>query len=253
MDTLPLIGAVFLASLLGSTHCAGMCGGFLLFAIGADDPGRGWRTALQVAYNAGRLLSYATLGAIAGAVGSALDLSGEAMLGVQRVAAAGAGALILAFGIVTLCRELGVGAGRFKAPSAMVNLTQRVYRAASGLGPIKRAAAVGLSSALLPCGWLYAFVAASAGTGSPLVGAVTMAVFWAGTLPMMATLGAGVQLLAGPLRARLPLITAAALVIVGVATVTGRLAIPVQVNADLIPASDEPALFDAPCHNGPGA
>lgn len=57
--------------------------------------------------------------------------------------------------------------------------------------PVVRAAATGLFTTLLPCGWLYAFVVTAAGTGSgtPLHGAALMAVFWLGTLPMMLTVG----------------------------------------------------------------
>ena len=39
-----LIAAVFTASLLGSLHCAGMCGAFVAFAVGLDGPARPrWR------------------------------------------------------------------------------------------------------------------------------------------------------------------------------------------------------------------
>ena len=59
--------AVLLASLAGSLHCAAMCGGFAVVAATAG--GRG-RVGGQVAYSFGRLLAYATLGAMAGLVGS---------------------------------------------------------------------------------------------------------------------------------------------------------------------------------------
>ncbi|VAX40404.1 hypothetical protein MNBD_PLANCTO03-914, partial [hydrothermal vent metagenome] len=61
-----LIVSVFLASLLGSMHCAGMCGAFVAFAVGLDDPEAARkRVRLHMAYNAGRLTTYVTLGAIA--------------------------------------------------------------------------------------------------------------------------------------------------------------------------------------------
>jgi sulfite exporter TauE/SafE len=89
--------------------------------------------------------------------------------------------------------------------------------------PIARSGAVGLATALLPCGWLYAFVAVAAGTGSPIRGALAMTLFWSGTLPVMLTLGAGLQRMAGPLRARLPVVTAAVVVVLGLLTIGGRL------------------------------
>ena len=82
---------------------------------------------------------------------------------------------------------------------------------------------VGLLTTLLPCGWLYAFVLTAAGTGTVRGALALMTVFWAGTLPMMLTLGVGVRQLAGPLRAKLPTISAIAIVAVGVMSLTGRL------------------------------
>jgi sulfite exporter TauE/SafE len=87
-----------------------------------------------------------------------------------------------------------------------------------------RALALGLATALLPCGYLWAFVATAAATGRPLAATLVMLAFWAGTTPALA----GVALLArralGPLERRLPLVTAAALVVIGLLTVAGRIA-----------------------------
>src|SRR5205823_3884811 len=102
-----LIAAVFLASLLGSLHCAGMCGAFLAFAVGAEDPGAGRRAALQGAYHIGRLCTYLVFGAVAGGVGAALDLGGS-LVGVQRVAAVLAGSMMVVFGVGAALRLRGV-------------------------------------------------------------------------------------------------------------------------------------------------
>ena len=56
----PLVLAVLAASLLGSPHCAAMCGGFVCFYAGAGRAHRAGRR--HVAYNAGRLVSYVLLG-----------------------------------------------------------------------------------------------------------------------------------------------------------------------------------------------
>jgi sulfite exporter TauE/SafE len=75
----------------------------------------------------------------------------------------------------------------------------------------------------LPCGFLYAFVAVAAGTGSAAGGLLVMAAFWTGTLPVMAGLGLIAQRALGPLRRRLPVITASILVVVGLLAVSGVL------------------------------
>jgi sulfite exporter TauE/SafE len=89
--------------------------------------------------------------------------------------------------------------------------------------PLERAALMGLVTSLLPCGFLWAFVAVAAGAGSPLAGAVVLAAFWAGTVPVLV----GVGLVArGPLAVlgrRAPIVTAALLMVLGGLTMAGRL------------------------------
>ena len=75
---------------------------------------------------------------------------------------------------------------------------------------------------LIPCGWLWAFVIAAAGTGSVIAGAITMFAFWIGTVPAMV----GLLRVTGPLlarvRARMPAVTAVALIVVGLGTLALR-------------------------------
>lgn len=223
-----LLIAVFVASLLGSTHCAGMCGAFVLFAVAApgDAPSiRRSRVALNTAYNLGRLVTYALLGAAAGTLGAALDLGGS-MVGLQRTAAVAAGAMMIGFGVVALLRARGVKLRRMPLPGFLTRWVAAGHRAVADADPLTRAWTVGLLTTLLPCGWLYAFAVTAAGTGSPIAGAGVMALFWAGTVPILAGLGLGAQALAGPLRARLPVLTSVLLVAVGLYTVFGRLTLP---------------------------
>ncbi|HSL52590.1 MAG TPA: sulfite exporter TauE/SafE family protein, partial [Candidatus Deferrimicrobiaceae bacterium] len=89
-----LIATVLGASLLGSAHCAGMCGGFVGFYTGTTPGGRRRPLLLaHLAYNGGRLGVYAALGAAAGALGAALDTTGGVLLGIQRTAAIVSGVL----------------------------------------------------------------------------------------------------------------------------------------------------------------
>ncbi len=221
-----LIGAVFLASLLGSLHCAGMCGAFLLFAVGADrGPSRAEQARLHLAYHGGRLVTYSILGAVAGSLGAALDLGGS-MVGLQRAAAVVAGALMIVFGIVTILRLRGVRARLDLVPARFRRGVEAAQRRALAMPPFSRALLIGLMTTLLPCGWLYAFAITAAGTGHPALGALTMAVFWLGTLPVLISLGVGAQALTGPLRRHLPVLTSLALVGVGLYMVVARVAAP---------------------------
>ncbi len=213
-----LVLGVLVASLLGSVHCAGMCGGFVCFYAG----GAGSGTRAHVAYNAGRLTSYLFLGLLAGALGATVDRLG-ALAGLSRGAAILSGTLMVAWGLSTLMAARGVRlaglGGWFGGANPLGGLLARVR----GRSATVRAAATGLLTTLLPCGWLYAFVAAAAGTGRVDRALLTMAVFWLGTLPVMLAAGYGVQRLSGPLRTRLPMVTATAVVVMGLLSIAGKL------------------------------
>ncbi|MFN3168597.1 MAG: sulfite exporter TauE/SafE family protein [Phycisphaeraceae bacterium] len=234
-----LIAAVLVASLLGSLHCAGMCGAFVAFAVSGADDQRGKRVVLNAAYHGGRLTTYVALGVAAGSVGALLDMGG-ALAGVSRVAMALAGAVMIAFGVSAVLHAMGKRTMRMPVPRFMQQLLASGHRAAMSLSPVRRALLIGLLTTLLPCGWLYAFAAAAAGTASPLWGGVTMAVFWVGTLPVLVSLGVGVQRLTGALGKRLPHATAVLLILVGLWAIVGRGALDAQVLA-----AQQPVAHDA--------
>eukprot|EP00752_Nemacystus_decipiens_P013680 g12133.t1 len=234
-----LVTAVFLASLLGSLHCAGMCGAFVAFAV-SDTEGRpGQRIALSSAYHGGRFLTYVALGVAAGSAGALLDLSG-ALVGVSRVAMSLAGAVMVLFGLSSAMAAMGKRSIRLPVPGFMHKLLSVGHKAAMQLSPVRRALTIGLLTTLLPCGWLYAFAAVAGGTASPLLGGLTMAVFWLGTLPVLVSLGVGVQRFSGALGRRLPHATAVALILVGLWTLIGRGGLDA---ASL--AAEQPVVHDA--------
>ncbi|HTY80834.1 MAG TPA: sulfite exporter TauE/SafE family protein [Candidatus Bathyarchaeia archaeon] len=213
---------VLTASLLGSLHCAGMCGGFVAFYAGAPG-GRGG--ASHAAYNLGRLVAYAALGLLAGALGAATDLA-AAPLGLQRTAAVLAALFVALLGLRTLLEVTGWRVVSLRAPAALSGAVARGAALAARWSPAARALAIGLLTGVLPCGWLYAFVLTAAGTGDPLRGAALMAVFWAGTLPVMAGLGVAVRAVAGRLGRYLPAACAVAMIVVALLAVVGRVLEP---------------------------
>lgn len=216
-----LISAVFVASLVGSLHCAGMCGAFVAFAV-TDPQGKpGQRAMLNVAYHGGRLTTYVALGIAAGSVGALLDLSG-ALVGLSQVAMSIAGGVMVVFGLSAGLAAMGKRSIRVPVPRIMHQMLSRGHRLAMRFSPVKRALVIGLLTTLLPCGWLYAFAAVAGGTASPILGGLTMAVFWLGTLPVLVSLGVGVQRVGGILGQKLPHATALALILVGLWTLIGR-------------------------------
>lgn len=222
-----LLVAILASSLAGSIHCVAMCGPLIGLA------GSAGTLRLALLHAAGRFATYVTLGVAAGAIGRAIDLAGR-VGEVQRIATLIAATAIFAWAgvaIATAVRARHPAPPRPAAPAPTHGLLGgflrgRAFR--SGLVQLRtrrpgtRAYLTGVLTGLLPCGWLWAFVVSAAGTGSPLTGGLVMATFWAGTVPAMTgVLALGGSVLAR-LRQRMPVITAAALVVLGLGTLAVR-------------------------------
>lgn len=183
-----------------------MCGGFVSVAAQSERPRAG-----QFAYHVGRLVTYVVLGVGAGAAGGLLD-SGSLVLGVGPVAPLVAGGLLIVSGVGMLTGQILVG--RFAALNRLLNRVHAglVNRAR---GAVLVPLALGASSTLLPCGWLYTYVTVAGGTGSPIRGALLMVAFWAGTLPVLVTVGSLSRFIASPVRRYLPTLTAVLIIAAG--------------------------------------
>lgn len=218
-----LVLGVFASSLLGSVHCAGMCGPLVAAYAGMPGGDAPWRkrAIAHGAYSAGRLTAYLVLGSLAGAFGAALDHAAS-LAGFTRAAAIVSGTLIALWGLHAFLAAVGWRVPRLEAPAPLKRALGVAMRATAKQPPAVRAAILGLASALLPCGWLYAFVVTAGGTGSAPYGAVVMAVFWAGTLPVMLAFGEAVRALSGRLRRHVPATCALVLMILGLWTVVSR-------------------------------
>ncbi len=181
------------------------------------------------AYHAARWAAYAAMGGAAGALGQLINHAGlradvaglAAFLGGTLMVALGLGRAIAFFSrrsqLVDLRRR-----PRNRLSELLVHVSTTLARRASRLSPRVRAVTLGLTSALLPCGWLWAFVATAAATGSSFAGAVLMSAFWAGTLPVLIGVGFGVDRLVGKLRRHVPVASAVALVAAGLFTIFHR-------------------------------
>ena len=229
-----MIGAavgVLTASLVGSVHCAAMCGGFVCFYSGSTS-GSATATPLRAhaMYNGGRLASYLTLGAMAGVLGSGVAAVGR-MAGVAHAATVLAGALMIGWALTTIAAQRGVNIGAVHAPEAWQRALGRVlYSVREQPAPV-RAGLTGLLTTLLPCGWLYVFVATAGGTGSVRSAMTVMLIFWVGTVPAMVAVGLGAQRFFGPLRRKLPSASAFVVLVMGLLAMSGRLSMQRDVSA----------------------
>jgi len=163
---------MLLAGLTASPlHCAPMCGGFVLGQV-SDRMARvpsahlsecqRLRAASLTPYHLGRLTTYSVLGFAAGGGGFV----------VQRFTG-GAGVFLL-IGAVLLVLQ----AARRLRPGFALPLTQTL-----------RGYPLGVALGFLPCGILYAALAAATATGSPLYGVLAMFCFGLGTVPSLVVVG----------------------------------------------------------------
>lgn len=182
--------AVFLIGLLGGVHCAGMCGG-IVSALSMQMPERraerGPAWAIHLAYNLGRIASYAIAGAAMGALGS-LGLLLNNALPVQMGLYVGANLMMIALGLY-LTGLTGALAFTERAGQWLWRRVQPVTRRFLPVRGVRQALPLGLLWGWLPCGMVYSVLSMTLLTGSAARGALTMLAFGLGTLPNLMLAG----------------------------------------------------------------
>lgn len=162
--------AMLLVGLSTSPHCLGMCGGILLSVCDRADTRA--RLGADLAYNAGRMLSYTALGAAFGALGTVLTytLSMKSML----------------FTMLGLAVAL-LGLNMWGLLPALPSLPDETAAACRLPEKLRRQAPliVGLLTGLMPCGAMYAAWLCAMSSGSAGSGAAVMLAFALGTVPLM--------------------------------------------------------------------
>lgn len=132
------------------------------------------------AFLAGKLLSHATLGALLGLFGAALQPSPR----TQAVLLITAGLLMVLFAL-DLFGVKAVGRLVPRPPAAFGRVVRRSARTTSAVTP----ALVGFATVLLPCGATMSVELIAITAGSPVAGAAAMAGFVLGTAPLFTLLG----------------------------------------------------------------
>lgn len=225
------------ASLMGSVHCASMCGPLAL-NFASDRP-------RLIAYQLGRMSSYTALGALGGALG-------EAALGATRQPwLAELSLLTIAVTLIALGWRTMRGRGfHLRFPSVVENALGKAWRALALARWPKGISSLlaGSLSILLPCGHLYGFAAGAVATGTWWSGAIFMFAFWLGTVP---ALGVGARLLRRflePGAKKAPRLAGGLLVFAGlVAILTFALRVPSHASA-LSDDRSEPSRPSFRCH-----
>lgn len=173
---------MFLAGLAGGfIHCAAMCGPFVMaqtLARIGHGPVRLAGAAL-VPYHFGRFVSYTALGAALGGLGGAL----ASVPGLRWAIPF----LLTTAGVLFALQAMGKAFGA-KSGVLAAWLGRAVRPLLEAPGPA-RGLALGVALGFLPCGFLYAALAAAAGSGGAFDGALAMAGFALGTVPALLVVG----------------------------------------------------------------
>ena len=196
-DLLPLLGSALILGLLGGGHCLGMCGGLmgaLTLAIPPEQRGR--RLRLLLAYNLGRILSYAGAGLLLGLAGWAVA-SSPAALALRVVAAL----LLIAMGLYLA----GWWSGLTRIEALGRGLWRHIQPVASRLLPMSslpRALLLGALWGWLPCGLVYSTLLWAASQGNAGYSAALMLAFGVGTWPVLLATGLAAERVNALLRRR---------------------------------------------------
>lgn len=194
--------ALFVAGATTSLHCALMCGAINAAQVRSQGPVPLRQTLALV--HGGRVLGYALLGVVAGALGGQLALRLPDTFAGQGLQALASLALVVA------------GAQQLRAHRHRPHPGGCAQRNALGaLGPARaRLFGQGLLWALMPCGILYTVLLLAALTASPVTGFVLLAAFGLGTVPLMGVSGGLFGLATRPQDTRLLRRTVATVLIV---------------------------------------
>jgi len=186
MIALELLAATLFSSFVGSMHCVGMCTPFAILSMGPTTALHRNRAIRMSSYHLGRLTTYWAMGIGVALLSSSIQMFAGGNRSIQVVGWC-VGITMIAMGAIrligTFSLQMPVKHTRWsQAWSAAIVKLRRSY---SG-GPVWLSSFLwGLTSTLLPCGWLYLFVLAAAAAPNAIMSIAMMTAFWIGTLPLL--------------------------------------------------------------------
>jgi len=203
-----ILVSAFVLGLMGSFHCAGMCGPIVVAL-----PLHGNTTAQKIAggtlYNLGRTVTYGFIGALFGLLGQ-----GIMMIGFQQKVSVIMGSLM----IVSVLFP-GLFRNQYQMDKSWFSLVGKLKKSIGKLFSIRSFSSlffIGLLNGLLPCGLVYMAVAGAIGTGSASQGTLYMILFGLGTIPMLLAIAIAGNLMSQTIRKKVNKIIPVLIVIVGV-------------------------------------
>lgn len=168
----------FVAGVLGSGHCLGMCGALVSGYFMQAGKTRSYLP--YFAYQLSRIFVYSLVGLTAASLGFVLVSSGMfgKIQGILQMTIGGV-VIILAFGIL--------GWIPFQGSFRLIpmNVLRKGYASASQKGPVLGAMIAGVLNGMMPCPLTFAMAVKATTAPTIIDGGLLMLAFGAGTLPTM--------------------------------------------------------------------
>lgn len=202
-----LLSALVLG-LMGSFHCAGMCGpiAIALPLHGNSIPQKIFGGAL---YNLGRTLTYGVMGAIFGLLGQGVELIGFQ----QKISIVMGALMIISVIFPSLFRN------QYNLEKSWFSLVGKLKKSIGRLFAVRSFSSlffIGLLNGLLPCGLVYMAIAGAIGTGEVVLGSLYMILFGLGTIPMMLSIAIAGNILSVAIRQKINRLIPVLVVLVGI-------------------------------------
>ncbi|MCO4845000.1 MAG: sulfite exporter TauE/SafE family protein [Sulfurovum sp.] len=183
IDLIIILTTAFLGSV---GHCIGMCGGIVVaYSSTKIDQRTSYlqQTSAHLAYNFGRVTTYAILGAAFGYVGQVVAFTPTTK-----------GVLFVITGMLMILAGLSLIGNLKFLNSAEWSVSkyawyQNSFRALMSNKSYLSFYLLGLLNGIIPCGLVYSFAIFAASTADPLAGALVMATFGLATIPALFFLG----------------------------------------------------------------
>lgn len=201
--------SVLAASILGSWHCVGMCGGLITASTHS--------IKTTISYHLSRLFGYVLLGFLSSILGAFFVLKSNHTL-------SNAAFILISVYFIFLGISLMFGKSttlHFKS-KYIETILSKLLKNQIKEKSIFYAGCIGFFSVFLPCGWLYLFVLASVQIKNPLIAASTLGLFWLGTLPALLISPLIIQKFLNPIRKYLPRFSGLILILLGIITLLYR-------------------------------
>jgi sulfite exporter TauE/SafE len=204
--------ALFISALvlgiMGSFHCAGMCGPIAI-ALPLHGNSIGGKIFGGSLYNLGRTITYGIMGAIFGLLGQ-----GVAMIGFQQKISVIMGSLmIISVLFPALFRN------QYSLEKSWLSFVGKLKSTIGRMFSIRSYSSlffIGMLNGLLPCGLVYMAIAGAIGTGSVGLGTLYMILFGLGTIPMLLGISLAGNLLSLTVRKRINKLIPIMVIMVGI-------------------------------------